>query len=106
MAAATAISKIERPVGSFYTGEFTLDPGSIAAGAREEQTVAVPGVEVGDVVTVSPQAALLAGIVIGHVRAAADSISFWIENHTAGAVDQTSNKWNYAVIRGSTRRLG
>ena len=106
MAAGTSIRALERPVGNFASGEFTLNPASIAAGAREVMTVAVPGARVGDVVQVSPQDALLAGLVVAYARVSANNaIEFTLENHSAGALDQASGKWNYTLVRGSTKRL-
>lgn len=107
MAAGTSIKAIERPAGQVNTGEFTADLGSIAAGGREEVTVAVPGAKVGDVVHVSPQDVLTTGIAVGHARvSSAGNISFYVINYlAAGSVDQASGKWNYAIFRGSTRRL-
>jgi hypothetical protein len=105
MAAATAIVAADRPGGHHYGGTFVLNPGSIGAAGRELQTVAVPGVAVGDVAFVAPRAALLAGIVIAYVRCSAGEIEFSIENHSAGAVDAASDTWDFQVLRGSSGPL-
>jgi hypothetical protein len=101
MAAGTSVTD-KNPRGLVVLGGyFTLNPGSIAAAGREEQTVAVPAAKVGDLVVVAPRDVLLAGLVIGHARvSAAGTISFWISNHSAGAVDQASGVWDYTLIRG------
>jgi hypothetical protein len=104
--AGTAITPIERPVGNQFHGSFVLDPGSIAAGASEAETVAILGVAVGDVCVLGIQGAVPAGILVSPVRCQAGSIAFNIENNSAGAVDLASLTWNYIILRGSTDRLG
>lgn len=102
MAAATAVAlSAPFPALTVFRGTCTLNPASIAAAGREEQTIAVPGVKVSDVASVAPRAALEAGLVISHVRCAAGSISFYLENHSAGAVDAASQTWDFEVRRGS-----
>lgn len=105
MPAATAINVKDRPGGHHYTGTFTLDPGAIAAGGSEKETVAVKGVTVDDVAYVSPQVSPAAGIIIGFVRCSADQIEFSIENNSAGALDLASQLWNFGIIRGTTGPL-
>jgi len=101
MAAATNITYNEGRGAVIVTGRCTLDPGSIAAGSRETETIAVPGVKVGDICFASPQAALSNGLVIAQVACYADgTISVRVENHTAGAVDHGSGVWNWGYIRG------
>lgn len=100
MAAATGITR-HTNAGAYATGEFTIDPGSISAGANEDQTVAVAEADVGDVVVISPQATLLDGLVLSQAYvSAAGTITFTLENHTAGALNQGSTVMSYALIRG------
>jgi hypothetical protein len=82
-----------------------LDPGSIAAGAREIETVAIPGVVVGDCVVICPRATM--ALVIGYARvSAANAVEFSLENNTVGAVDLASGTFDYQVLRGSTMAIG
>lgn len=108
MAAATAVApKTTVPFPTIKSGTFTLDPGSIAAGSREEQTAAIAEAKVGDIVLVAPRDALSAGLVISHARVSSDgNISFYLENHTAGGVDQASGTWDYTLIRGNLGAAG
>lgn len=100
MAAGTSITYNERR-GVFVTGEATVDPASIAAGANADQTIAAKGAKVGDLAFVSPQATLLDGLIISQVYVdAAGSITFTLENHTAGALDQGSTKFTWGYMRG------
>ncbi len=104
MAAATAIVVRDRPAGHLFTGSFTLDPGNIDAGARDLQTVAIPGVVVGDVVVIAPRATM--GLIIGYARVSAPgAVEFSLENNTGIAVDLVSGTWDYAILRGSTMGL-
>jgi hypothetical protein len=105
MATATAVANIERPSGHFWTGSFTLDPGSLTTLTGEVETITVPGVAVGDVATVCPQSALTAGLIVSYVRCAANTITFSIFNATAGTVDLASGTWNFMIARGSTMGL-
>lgn len=105
MAAGTAITPVERPAGHFMHYQFSLDPGAIAAAGVEIETVAIPGVRVGDVVNVCPQAALSAGLIVLWARAVAGGIEFAIGNYSAGAVDQALGVWNATVMRGTTTRI-
>lgn len=105
MATATAQAALERG-GNTFSGQFTADLASIAAAGQELITVTVPGAAVGDTVTVSPQSALLAGLIIAYSRvSAANTIIVAISNHSAGAVDQAATVFNYGIVRGSTQSL-
>lgn len=106
MPAGTAVTPIERPIGNQFHGKFTLAPGLIATIGAEAETVAIPGLQVGDIVFVQPQYALGNGILVGPVVVTANQIAFNIENQTAGGVTPPTGAWNYAVFRGSTDRLG
>lgn len=109
MAAATGVApKTDVPFPTIKAGTFTLDPGSIAAGASEEQTVAVPEAKVGDSVIVSSRTVLVDGLV-GPInpRVSADgTISFWLENNHSAALDQGTGTWDYTLIRGNLGAAG
>lgn len=104
MAAATSVFVPDRPGGNTYTGTFTLDAASIAAGARGQQTVACPGVQVGDVIVVRSRTAS-ALIVAAERVTSAGNFEFYLENNSAGAVDEASSTYDFAVIRGTTAAL-
>jgi hypothetical protein len=104
MVAATAISVLDRPGGFHFQIQFSLDPGNIAAGGREVETVAVPGAAIGDVVAISPRYAT--SLIVGYARVSAVGvITFSLENNTAGALDEGNNIWDCMIIRGSTGPL-
>lgn len=102
MAAATGIGYNGSAPGVFVTGYCTVDAASIAGGANEDITIAVPDAKVTDVAHVSPRTTLLNGLVISHAAVlAAGTITFTLENHTGGALNQASTVFNWALIRGS-----
>lgn len=104
MPAATLISVADRPGGFHFQGQFTLDPGSIAAGAREQETVAIPGLVVGDLVIVRSRTAI-ALIPTAERVSAAGALEFFLENNTAGAVDAAAGIFDFYVFRGTTGPL-
>ena len=104
MPAATAVLAADRPAGHHFTGTLTLDPGNIAAGGREQETAAIPGVAIGDVVVVRDRNAT--GLIVAAERVTgAGAIEFYLENNTAGAIDRASGLYDFAIIRGSTMSL-
>jgi hypothetical protein len=104
MVAGTAITILDRPGGFHFQIQFSLDPGNIAAGGREVETVAVPCAAIGDVVVLSPRYAT--SLIVGYARvSAAGVITFSLENNTAGALDEGNNIWDCMIIRGSTGPL-
>jgi hypothetical protein len=102
MPAATAVTPVDRPQGKQQAFTFVLDPGSIAAGASEAETVAIPGAAVGDVCVITPRGVIPAGIVISPVRVVAGALNFNIENNSAGAVDLASFTWDAVLFRGTS----
>lgn len=107
MPAATAVTVLDRPSGHFQQFTFVLDPGSIAAGATETETVALPGCQIGDVITaLSPGVAVNPGLIIGVGRvSAAGTITFQIDNNSAGALDMGSSTWTGMLMRGTTMAI-
>lgn len=101
MAAATAVT-IKGVRGLVVdSGHCTLDPGAIAAGANEDQTIAVPTAKVGDMVIVAPRAALTDGAIATNPHvSAAGTITFTIENHTGGEINLASGVWDWTLLRG------
>lgn len=102
MAAATAVTRVDRPQGKQQAFTFVLDPGSIAAGGSEAETVAIPGLVVGDVAVITPRGVIPAGIVVSPVRVVAGALNFNIENNSAGAVDLSSFTWDAMIFRGTS----
>lgn len=103
MAAGTSVTP-SNSYGNFLTGSFVLDPASVAGGAAGTHTVAVAEAAIGDVAIITSRTALTAGNVISNVRvSAAGTISFSTENTTAGAIDEASGTWDYALIRNRRR---
>lgn len=105
MPAATAVNVLDRPGGHHFTGSFTLDPGSIAAGAREQETVAIPGIAVGDVIIIRARTNPIGLIVSAERVTGAGTAEFYLENNTAGALDQAASVYDFAIIRGATGPL-
>lgn len=104
MPAATAVQVLDRPGGFHFQGQFTLDPGSIAAGGREQETVAIPGLQVGDLVIVRSRTAI--GLIPTAERVTGPgALEFYLENNTAGALDQASSIFDFYILRGSTGPL-
>lgn len=103
--AGTAFAVLDRPAGHHFTGSFTLDPGSIAAGAREQETVALVGAQVGDVLIVRNRTNPIGLIVSAERVTAPNAVEFYLENNTAGALDQAASTYDFALIRGSTGPL-
>lgn len=104
MVAATAISVLDRPGGFHFQFQFSLDPGAIAAGGREVETVAVPGAQIGDVVALSPR--YVTSLIVGYARvSAAGVVTFSLENNTAGALDEGNSIWDGMLLRGTTGPL-
>lgn len=104
MVAATAVQILDRPGGFHFQGQFTLDPGNIAAGGREVETVAVPGAQIGDGVIICPRPTM--GLLVGFARvSAAGAIEFILENNTAGAIDLGATIFDFYILRGTTGPL-
>lgn len=107
MAAATDVERKAAPAAVIVGGSCTLDPGSIAGGANEDQTIAVEEAKVGDLVIVAPRAALTDGLIVtgAHVSAAG-TITFTLENQTGSPIDEGSATWDWTLIRGNLAFAG
>jgi hypothetical protein len=76
-----------------------IDPASVATITTAEQTFAVPGLEVGDVVFVN-KPTLTAGLGIAGARVSAtDTLAITFVNPTAGAIDAVSQTYLVGVIK-------
>lgn len=80
-------------------GTISLDPPSIAATSRAAVTGTVTGVAVGDRILLEPPAALNDDLIFHGARVtAADTITVYLYNPTAGAIDDAALTWNYTWI--------
>lgn len=90
--------------GTILTGTAIVDLASVAAQRFGSGTIAVPGAVVGDVVlgvTASGDATTLGGVLSGKVSAA-DTVTFFYMNGTAGAIDPASQTYTARVLDVST----
>lgn len=108
MAAATAVvshrgrTQFQGIFSDMWTVKATLDAGSVADGAGETQTVAVPGVALGDMVLgISLGVDLVDMTVTGYVQAA-NAVEVRIQNESgAGPVDLASTTIKLVIARPS-----
>jgi hypothetical protein len=77
----------------------TLDAGSLVDGAGETDTVAVPGVALGDMVLGCSFAVDEAGMSITGYVSAANVVSLRVQNESGGTVDLASTKIRIVVGR-------
>ena len=80
-----------------YT-EVMIDPGSLADGAGETQSVTIEGVNLGDFVLVSASYDLQDIIITGYVQAQ-DTVEIRIQNESGGVIDLASGTWRVIVIK-------
>lgn len=103
MPAATAVRSLDRPGALIQQMTFSLTPGAIGAAGTEVETVAVPGVMVGDHVEVTPQSGLQNGLLVGYASVlTAGTVTFTILNVTAGSLTPTVGTWTLTIIRGTS----
>lgn len=78
----------------------SVNPASINTVTLAEETVTVTGAAAGDIVVVSPPAALDAGIaVVGAFVSAANTVKLRLYNSTGGSVDIAAGNWVFGLIR-------
>jgi hypothetical protein len=77
----------------------TLDAGSLADGAGETDTVAVPGVALGDMVLGISFAVSEAGMSVTGYVSAADVVTIRVQNESGSTVDLASTKIRVVVGR-------
>ena len=81
------------PVSTLFIIRQTLTPVSVAANSAVEQTLNVPGVQVGDSIDVN-KPSTQAGLSIGNVRvSAANTLAIQYVNTTAGAIVPTAETY-------------
>lgn len=105
MAAATSV--VSRRGNDQFRGIFsdtwvvkcTLDAGSLVDGAGETDTVAVPGVALGDMVLACSIAVDEVGLVIDGYVSAAGVVSLRIQNESGSTVDLASTTVRVVVAR-------
>jgi hypothetical protein len=77
----------------------TLNADSLADGAGDTDTVAVPGVALGDMVLSASLAVDVAGLIVTAYVSAADTVSIRFQNETGGTVDLASATLRLVVVR-------
>jgi len=105
MAAATSVTS--RRGNDQFRGVFsdtwvvtaTLDAGSLADAAGESDTVAVPGVALGDMVLGISFAVSEAGMSVTGYVSAADVVTIRVQNESGSTVDLASTKIRVVVGR-------
>ena len=94
-----SISTIAGNVFSATVVDVTWTPTAVSTITAPSQTVAVPGVKVGDFVYVTPPGQT-AGVTIGSCRASADNtVSVQFVNPTAGPVTPAAGLHKFLVVR-------
>lgn len=78
----------------------SVDLGSVAANAVEDEAITVTGVRSSDIVlAVKPAASI--GVIVGAAWvSAADEITAQCANPTASPVDESAANWDFIVLRG------
>lgn len=80
-------------------GTIAIDPGSIAATTRLGVTFALAGARSGDAVIMSPPATLNDDLIFEGSRVTADdTVTVYLYNPTAAAIDDVSGTWNFLWI--------
>lgn len=74
----------------------TVNPGSLADAAGENQSVTVTGARFGDFVRVAAPYTL-SGITVSAYVSAADTVTIRIQNESGGTLDLASGTWNIVV---------
>jgi hypothetical protein len=86
-----------------YTGTWlvraTLDADTLADGAGDTDTVAVPGVALGDMVLSASLAVDVAGLIVTAYVSAANTVSIRFQNETGAEVNLASATLRLVVVR-------
>jgi len=105
MAAATAVTS-RRGTDTFrglfsdtWSVTATLDASSLADGAGETNTIAVPGVKLGDIVINVRLGGDVSGISITPYVSAANVVSIRFQNESGGTLDLASTTVKCVVVR-------
>mgnify|MGYP000426159236 CR=1 FL=1 len=105
MAAASAItsyrgtSQFRGLFSEMWAVKATLDAGSLADAAGETDTVAVPGVALGDIVLGFSFGVDVVGITITGYVSAANVVTFRLQNESGAAPDLASTTIKFVVVR-------
>lgn len=92
-------SVVRGNIRAIFAVAVTFNPASVATITTAEQTVTVPGVQVGDFV-IAMKPTHTTGVTIGNVRvSAANTIAIQFVNPTAGGVDAASETWQFLIFR-------
>jgi hypothetical protein len=77
-------------------GTVSIDPGSIGTVARGAIAVTIAGVAIGDVVVMIPPASLNDDLLfVGARVTAVDTVTVYLYNPTAAAIDDVAAIWDY-----------
>lgn len=80
-------------------GTTSLDPGSIGATTRGSVTFTLTGAKTGDIVVMNPPAGLNDDLIFcGATVTAADTVTVYLYNPTAGSINDTASTWTYLWI--------
>jgi hypothetical protein len=105
MAAATAVTvragndQFRGLVSDTFSVSATLNASSLADGAGETNTIAVPGVKLGDVVLNVSLGVDVSGISLTPYVSAAGTVSIRFQNESGGTLDLASTTIKCLVIR-------
>ena len=78
----------------------TLTPAATAANTTLEQTFTVPGLQIGDILSVSPQFALTTLVTVENARvSAANTLAIAFNNSTAGSLTYQTGSFGIEVNR-------
>ena len=80
-------------------GTFSVNPASIAAGAQGTVALTVTGAKTGDLVFVSAPDLEADLVPAGAKVTAADTVTVYINNPGAGAVDGAAKTWSYMLVK-------
>jgi hypothetical protein len=95
---------IDSPTGNtavrgFLSGTISLDPASIAATTRGTVTFTLTGAASGDAIIMMPPSGLNDDLVFcGADVTAANTVTVYLYNPTAGAINDTASTWRYVWI--------
>jgi len=80
-------------------GTTSLNPASIAATTRAGTTFTLTGAKTTDIIVVNPPADLNDDLLfVGASVTADDTVTVWLYNPTAGAIDDSARTWEYLWI--------
>jgi len=90
---------VVNPLNARFNGSATYDAPSIAGGGQTSTTVTVTGAAVGDLVTAVSFGVSTGGLIVTAQVTAANTVTVWLDNNTAGAIDLASTTVKVRVER-------